>query len=163
MSLAAETRRAVRDRPFLLYGLRAGVVNFTAAARLLDVEGDVEAIATALSRYADELPGYETAPVESRVRMEAGIGPVEGPEDAVLVVGGTALGPGDGTRTAVLATGAVGADALEAALARLSVAGVSVVAAGVGADTMAIVVDRLDGADALRAVERALEAVPTDG
>ncbi len=163
MSLAAETRRAVRDRPFLLYGLRAGVVNFTAAARVLDVEGDVDAVATALSRYADELPDYGTAPVESRVRMESRIGPVEEPADAVLAVGGVALGPGNGTRTAVLATGDVGARALEAALARLSVADVPVVAAGVGGGTMAIVVERLDGADALRAVERALEAVPTGG
>src|SRR6056297_2372029 len=55
MSVAAATREAVRDRPALYDALRAGVVNYTAAADALDVDGDREAIATALRRFAAEL------------------------------------------------------------------------------------------------------------
>ncbi len=77
MSLAAETRRAVDRRPFLRTALRAGVVNYTAAARFLAVDGETDAIATALRRYADELPAYETESRAARVRMERGIGPLE--------------------------------------------------------------------------------------
>ena len=47
MTVAAETREAVRDHPFLETALRAGVVNYTAAARFLDV-GEEEAVAAAL-------------------------------------------------------------------------------------------------------------------
>ncbi|MFW6317667.1 MAG: DUF7523 family protein, partial [Halorubrum sp.] len=97
MSLAAETRRAVAEHPFLLAALRAGVVNFTAAARFLEVDGETDAVATALRRYADDLPAYETASREARVTMQSGIGPVESLEDALLAVGGTALGPGERT------------------------------------------------------------------
>lgn len=164
MSLAAETRRAADEHPFLVAGLRAGVVNFTAAARFLDVDGETDAVATALRRYADDLPDFEPTARDSRVTMESGLGPVHSLEDAVLVVGGTALGrneeegPG-GDRTALLATGAVDADALRAALATLALEGIAVHAAGVAAGTMVLVVERLDGANAVRAVERALESV----
>lgn len=169
MSLAAETRRAADDHPFLVAGLRAGVVNFTAAARFLDVDGETDAVATALRRYADDLPGYDPTARDSRVTMESRIGPVETLEDAVLVVGGTALGRsekeegrngnGNQNRTALLATGAVDADALRAALAALSLENIAVHAAGVCDGTMVMVVERLDGANAVRAVERALESV----
>ncbi|WP_207588816.1 DUF7523 family protein [Halomontanus rarus] len=169
MSLAAETRRAADDHPFLVAGLRAGVVNFTAAARFLDVDGETDAVATALRRYADDLPGYDPTARDSRVTMESGIGPVETLEEAVLVVGGTALGRfeedegrngnGNQNRTALLATGAVDADALRAALGALSLENIAVHAAGVCEGTMVMVVERLDGANAVRAVERALESV----
>ncbi|WP_276253691.1 DUF7523 family protein [Halomontanus rarus] len=173
MSLAAETRRAADDHPFLVAGLRAGVVNFTAAARFLDVDGETDAVATALRRYADDLPGYDPTARDSRVTMESGIGPVETLEEAVLVVGGTALGRfeedegrngngngnGNQNRTALLATGAVDADALRAALGALSLENIAVHAAGVCDGTMVMVVERLDGANAVRAVERALESV----
>ncbi|MCU4740482.1 DUF7523 family protein [Natronoglomus mannanivorans] len=159
MSLAAETRRAADEHPFLVAGLRADVVNFTAAARFLDVDGETDAVATALRRYADDLPDHEPTARDARVTMESGIGPVEALEDALLVVGGTALGRSDGTRTAILATGAIDADALRAALAALALEEIDVHAAGVGDGTMAIVVERLDGANAVRGVERALESV----
>ncbi|GAB3663321.1 DUF7523 family protein [Halopiger thermotolerans] len=168
MSLAAETRRAVADHPFLLTALRAGVVNYTAAARFLaadGLEGDTDAIATALRRYAEEVPDYETESRDIQVRMESGIGPLEGDEsggdDALLTVGGAAFGPVDGDRTAIVATGDVDPAALADALARLSIEDVSPTAAAVAAaeGTMVIVVDRLEGANAVRAVEAALEGV----
>jgi hypothetical protein len=55
MSLASETRDAVRARPFLHDALAAGVVNYAAAARALDIGGDVDAITAALRRFAEEL------------------------------------------------------------------------------------------------------------
>ncbi len=163
MSLAAETRQAAEEHPFLLAGLRAGVVNFTAAARFLSVDGETDAVATALRRYADELPDYETSARDARVSMQSGVGPVEDPGEALLVVGGTMLGPGDGSRTAILATGSVDASALATTLETLAIEEVEVLAAGVGAETMVVVVDRLAGATAVRAVERTLEAVPVTG
>ena len=164
MSLAAETRRAVDRRPFLRTALRAGIVNYTAAARTLALDGETDAIATALRRYADELPAAETDSRDVRVRMESGIGPLEGgakAEDALVTVGGTAIGPCGGDRTAIVAAGDVDAAALADVLSRLAVDGISPIAAGVGGDAMVLVVDRLAGADALRAVEDTLERVRT--
>lgn len=161
MSLAAETRRAVDDRPFLRTALRADVVNYTAAARFLEVDGETDAIATALRRYAEELPAYETESRDVRVRMESGVGVVDDAGDALLSVGDLAVGPtGGGDRTAIVATGAVDAIALAAAIRALSLAEIEPTATAVGDDTLLVVVDRREGANALRAVENALEAVP---
>jgi hypothetical protein len=44
VTLAAEAREAVRRRPFLYDALGAGVVNYSAAARLLDVDGETDAV-----------------------------------------------------------------------------------------------------------------------
>ncbi|SEQ23797.1 DUF7523 family protein [Natrinema salaciae] len=162
MSLAAETRRAVDRHPFLRTALQAGVVNYTAAARYLAVDGETDAIATALRRYADELPAYETESRDVRVRMESGIGPIEAesPEnDGLLAVGGTAFGPCGGDRTAIVATGDVDTAALTAVMAHLSVEELSPSAASIADGTLVVVVDRLEGANALRAVEDALERV----
>lgn len=160
MSLAAETRRAVDGHGFLLAALRAGVVNYTAAARFLEVEGETEAVATALRRYADDLREYEAVSRDARVTMQSGIGPIEDPTEALLVVGATALGPGVDDGTAIFAEGDVDAATLRAALEALEIEGIDVSAAGVGREVMVVVVDRLEGANAVRAVERALEGVP---
>jgi hypothetical protein len=160
MSLAARTREAAADRPFLVDALGAGVVNYTAAARFLDVDGDVDAVATALRRYADELPTYETEGRETRVTMQSGLGHAADPEDALLVVGDSALGPTGGSLRGVLATGDVGPAALATVLRRLSTADVPVEAAGTAGDALLVVVDRRAGADAVRTVEDAVEAVP---
>lgn len=165
MSLAAETRRAAESHPFLVAALRAGVVNYTAAARFLEVEGEIDAIATALRRYAEELPEYETDSRDVRVRMESGIGPVDADAEggeALVTVGGTAFGPDGGDRTAIVATGAVDAAALAKVLRRLSLGEITPIAAGVGEETLLVVVDRLEGANALRAVDGALDAVPLE-
>lgn len=74
MTLAAETRAAIRRRPFLREALRAGVVNYAAAARLLDVEGEHGAVVAALGRYAEALPDYEESAHEARVTMGSGFG-----------------------------------------------------------------------------------------
>ncbi|MFP8956226.1 hypothetical protein ACLI4Y_05820 [Natrialbaceae archaeon A-CW3] len=161
LSLAAETRTAVDSNPFLHHALRAGVLNYTAAARFLSVDGDADAVATALRRYADDLEPPESTGRDVRVRMQSGVGPVDDPEKALLSVGATNLGT-DGRETphtAILATGEVGPRALSTALESLSIAGIEVVAAGGDAETMVVVVDRLAGANAVRAVEDGLESM----
>ena len=156
MTVAAETREAVRDHPFLETALRAGVVNYTAAARFLDV-GEEEAVAAALRRYAAD---HDHAPPDRRasVSMRSGVGLADADADAdgLLSVGGTAVVADGGDHTAVLAEGDVEAAALADVLGRLRTAGVGVQAAAAADGTLAVVVGRRDGADAVRAVEAAL-------
>ncbi|MBX0284819.1 DUF7523 family protein [Haloarcula salinisoli] len=155
MSLAAATRDAVRERPFLYDALAAGVVNYTAAARTLDVDGDTDAVATALRRFADELadePGYES---EARVSMQSGLGRVDD-GDALLVVGETRLAGGAGSLTGIVASGDLEPAALGDTLGRLRAADIAVEAAGVGDETLVVAVERRDGPDALRVVEAAV-------
>lgn len=163
MSLAAETRRAVDRRPFLRAALRAGVVNYTAAARHLDVDGETDAVATALRRYTDELPTLDATPRDVTVRMRSGIGRLEAADDdGLLSVGDTTFGPERGDRTAIIASGDVGPLALATAVRALSVDGVDPVGAAVADGTMVLVVDRREGATAVRTVEDALERVPDE-
>jgi len=78
MSLAAETREAARARPFVLDALRAGVLNHSAAAAWLadeaGLDGDPDAIATALRRFREELSDYATADRAASVSMRSGWG-----------------------------------------------------------------------------------------
>ncbi|SIR84091.1 DUF7523 family protein [Natronorubrum thiooxidans] len=159
MSLAAETRRIADSQPFLVTALRAGVVNYTAAARFLEVEGETDAVATALRRYAEALPAYETESRDVRVTMKSGIGPVETGADALVAIGGSGFGPNGGDQTALLATGGVDTAALAETLQRLALEDISPLAAAVADGSMVFIVDRLEGANALRTVENALDGV----
>lgn len=159
MSLAAETRAAVRARPFLLEGLRAGVVNYAAAARALDVAEDTEAVATALRRFAERLPGREVSARRVRVTMHGGLG--TGADEPLLSVGDVSVGEAeDGSLTGVLATGSVDPAGLAHVLGVLAANSVDPAAAGVAGDALLVVVDRRDGPAAVRCVETALSAVP---
>jgi hypothetical protein len=165
MTLAADTRRAVRRNPFVFEALRAGVLNYTAAARFLDV-GDIDPVAAALRRYAEELPAHEHTVRSVRVTMQSGLGAVEtdemeGESNGLLTVGGRALVPDAGSLTGVLATGEVDARALAHVLDRLAVEGIEVAAAGVAGDALVVAADRRAGPDAVRTVEDALAGVPT--
>ena len=165
MTLAGEAREAVREHPFLLEALRAGVVNYTAAARYLDV-GEEEAVATALRRFEADLPGRDPDGRTVTVTMESGLGRGEGGvpdvsgEAPLLSVGEAGLVPGEGDLTGVLATGDVDPVALARVLDRLLAAEVAVEAAGTVADALLVVVPRRAGADAVRVVEDALAGVP---
>ncbi|WP_418283040.1 DUF7523 family protein [Halorubrum sp. DTA98] len=183
MSLAAETREAVRARPFVLTALRAGVVNYSAAAAWLagdaGLDGDPDAIATALRRFREDLAPYDVDARTASVSMRSGIGVAaldrSGPTDVddpdgpsvhsagepALSVAGTGIVP-DGDATAIVATGDVDAPALAAVLARLSTAGIETRAAGVAAESLIVVVGRREGANAVRAVEAALDTVPDE-
>lgn len=160
MSLAAATREAVRRSPHLVEALRAGVVNYAAAARKIGVGGDTDAVAAALRRMADQLPPLELQPADARVTMRSGV--ILGSEDdeQLLSVGETACSAGGGPFTGVIARGKVDAAALDHALGVCRTNGVEVVAAGVVDGELIVVVERRDGPDALRLVETALGAVP---
>lgn len=164
-NLAAEARAAAREHPFLVAALRAGVTNYAAAARFLDVDGDPDAVATALRRYAEDLPAYATESHDARVTMQSGLAEAadegeDGGGSPLLSVNGGGYAVDGGSLTGVLATGGVDAAALRSVLGRLAAAGVTPEAAGVAGDALVVVVGRRDGPDAVRAVEAALEAVP---
>jgi hypothetical protein len=163
MSLAAAAREAVRAEPFLHRALRAGVVNYRAAADYLALDGDPDAVATALRRYADELDPPATDAVDVPVRMQRGVGLADSEEvddeDVVVAVGDQRL-VRNGDMTAVRAAGGVDARALGHTLARLDAASVLVDAAGVAGGELVVVVPNRQGASALRVVEDALGSVP---
>jgi hypothetical protein len=165
MSLASEAREAVRERPFLYDALRAGVVNYRAAADHLGIDGDPEAVATALRRFAAELDPTTTRAVDVPVRMQSGVGLADddtavSPEDVVVSVGEERVVRG-GEMTAIRASGGVDVAACGHVLGRLETASVVVDAAGVVAGDLVVVVPRRQGATALRVVEDALESVPS--
>lgn len=163
MSLAEETREAARRRPFLVGALRAGVVNYTEAARFLseEVDGDTESVATALRRFSKSLLDFETESRNARVSMKSGLGETDEADDALLAVGDTALAPSKGSLTAVLAEGDVDSTALAAVFQRLDAEEITVRAGGVAGDSLLLAVERRDGPDAVRVVEDALEAITT--
>ena len=163
-SLAADTRAAARRHPFLLAALRAGVVNYTAAARFLEEEighGGTDSVVTALRRLADDLPTYEETAADARVTMRGGVGPADEPADALFALGGEAFAADAGSLTAIVAEGETGTTALAAVLSRLDAREIETVAAGATGEALLVVVDRRSAADALRTVEDALSAVPT--
>lgn len=151
MSLAAETREAVRERPVLYDALRAGVVNYTAAAETLDIDGDREAIATALRRFTESLSENADEPTDRSltVRMDRSVDPDE--LDAVPSTVETA-GVDDAV-TAVRARGAVDAEMLATVCDRLRIAEIDILAASVAADLLVVVVPQRAGVDTLRTVE----------
>jgi hypothetical protein len=156
VTLAAETREAARAEPFVHDALRAGVVNYTAAARFLDVGVDVEAVATALRRYAEtlEATGSEDPGRPANVTMQRGTGIADATdESAILVVGEAGVVPDEGSLTAILATGSVEVETLERVLGRLRIADVPVQAAGISEGTLTVAVPDLEAATALRLVE----------
>lgn len=157
MSVAAKTRSAVRQRPFLQDALRAGIVNYAAAARTIDVSDDNDAVATALRRYREQLSEWAVAERQVRVSMRSGLEPMD---EGLLKVGDQAFGAGRGDFTGIVATGSVDAAALEQVLAVLRTNQIPVTAAGVGSKSLVVVVPRETAADALRCVEDALVGVP---
>jgi hypothetical protein len=160
MSVAERTRRAVRDDPSLYDALRAGVLNYSAAARSLDVEGDEESIATALRRFADELDAPDRPDRRVSVRLHRGVALDDGTIDGGALEGrglaGVALDE-NGDVAAIEASGDVDALALEVVLGRLRTRGVRVHAAGVADESLVVAVPTRSGAEALRVVEGALE------
>lgn len=152
MSTAARTRDAITAYPFLLMALRAGVLNYTAAARFLGVE-DVDAGAAALRRLAEDLPALETISPTLRVRMESGMGPVEDPSEAKLVVGDTAIGSAVGDWTAVVAEGEVELVHVSQVLARIAHENVDPIAASFASDCLVVVTDRSDAHRVIQAIE----------
>ncbi|WP_142856571.1 DUF7523 family protein [Salinigranum halophilum] len=164
MSLAAEARDAVRRRPFLYDALCAGVVNYRAAADYLDLDGDPEAVATALRRFAEELDPVDDRGATAAVRMQNGVGyenedgVADGhTSDDVVVGAGDARVTRGGELTAIRVSGDVDATLLTAVVERCRVQRVLVDAAGVAGDELVLVVPRRQGATALRLAEACVE------
>lgn len=161
MSLAAETREAVRQRPVLYDALRAGIVNYTAAAETLPVDGDRETIATALRRFAEAestttLDSSDddrelTVRMESNTTLPADMSGLLGEAPSAKVAGDDTEQPN--AATAVYATGAVDSKLLARVLDRLRIAEIAVYAAGVAEESMVVVVDRREGATTVQIVE----------
>lgn len=148
-SIAAETRRAIDERPSFRKALRAGVLNYTAAARLLDVEGDTGAVASALRRYEAELPEF-TAPDRSvRVRMERAVS-----ADTLTIFESR---PAAAEPTAIALEGDLDATLFARVLSSLSAGDLPVVGAGQVDDQGIVLVDGTDASQALRLVEAAIE------
>ena len=148
MTLAEQARDAARDHPFIHDALEAGVLNYSAAARFLDI-GDEEAVAAALRRYGEEL-SYDAGGDDVRVTMETGLGRGEG---GLLTVGETGFVPGEGSLTAILVSGAVSVRLFRRVLGRCETADIEVLGAGYRPETILVVVGHRDGPDALRLVE----------
>ncbi len=175
MSLAAETRDAVRARPVLYDALRAGIVNYTAAADSLDLDGETEAVATALRRFTESLDTSENEPKQTdrstTVRMESGLSRVAA-DGLLLGVDGRGFAvddvasksgqsaaeqPAEGVSlTAIHAADVRDQQLLTTALRRLDIADIDVQAAGITAESMVVVVSRRNGVNALRLVESAV-------
>lgn len=150
MTIAEKTREAVREHPFLYEALRAGVLNYTAAARFLDI-GEAETVAAALRRYGEELE-YEHPAGDARVTMESGLGETAD-SDALLTVGDRAFAPGAGSLTGILGTGSVSLGLFRHVLGRCETASLAVHAAGFTEQAMLVVVDRRDGPETIQLVE----------
>jgi hypothetical protein len=157
MSVAAETRAAVREHPFLHTALRANVVNYTAAARFLDV-GEIDAVAAALRRYAEELDGYERATRRVSVSMKSRIASADdaSKDERLLSIGDRTFAATGGDLTAIVAVGEIELADLESVLGRLRTAEIDSVAAAGTDGHIAVVVERRAGPDAVRLVEDCL-------
>jgi len=129
-SLAARTRDAVRDEPFLFDALRAGVLNYSAAARYLPVEGEARRHRDRPATLRGRTRRVRTGPADVRVSMKSGIGPAAGAEP-ILAVGGVGFAAEGGGSTAIVGSGSVDAGVLRRVLGRLETAGIDVEAAGV--------------------------------
>lgn len=154
MSLAAEARMAVRKDPFLFDALRAGVVNYAALARDLDIDGEQDAISAALRRFAEELESPASVERSVRVRIEAGLERVE--SDPLISVDDIGYASGNGELTGVIVIGDVDVGILERAIGLCRTHGLDVESAAVASDTLILVLDRRDGPQALRVLEDGL-------
>ncbi|ERH05207.1 MAG: hypothetical protein J07HN4v3_00801 [Halonotius sp. J07HN4] len=161
MSLAAETREAVRERPALYDALRAGVVNYTAAAETLAIDGDREAIATALRRFAESLDAPDASDRSLTVRMDRRIDAESA--DSLPVLDGDVVADAVDTATesltAIRASGDVDSALLSTVLDRLRIADIDVLAAGVAGDALVVLVPKRSGASALQCVEGVRQGV----
>lgn len=156
MTIAERARTAAKEHPFILEGLREGVINYTAAARYLDV-GDVDAVAAALRRYATELEAAEREQTtDLRLRMVTGVGETDDPGEALLHVGDRSYVPESGSLTAIVATGAIPPWAIGWLRWELAERELTVHASGGDRDGLILLTDRGDGPAVLRIVERLL-------
>ncbi len=143
MSTAERARRAVRDQPFLFRSLQAGVLNYRAVARYLEV-GDEGTVASALRRYAEELDTPKRSSPSVRVTFHRDATAAE----AVPVESETA--------SAIVVRGDPGVETFVTAIDRLLIEDVTVRGLSYDQERSVIAVSRDDGPAALRLVEESV-------
>ena len=159
MTIAEETRQAVRRHPFLLDALNAGVVNYTAAARYLDI-GDEEAVAAALRRFAADRPVSDRDTRDVRIRVRRGVGPCSGDiETPLLVVGDERFGEG-GELTAISVTGSLDPWYIACVSMHVGIADISLHGWGWIGDEWVLITDSAGTADVIRILEETVAPVP---
>lgn len=175
MSLAAETRAAARAHPWLMTALRAGIVNYRAAASFLDIDGDSDSVARALRRFADTLDEFTSTDISGvTVRMHHGVDIVsddcgvvqqqdESESDILLRVTDDCILTTDGRLSAIIVNNIseISISAFMTALGCVQTEEITITAAGSTRDIFIIVVPREEGANALRSIEAALTVIPT--
>ena len=146
-SIAARTRSAIAQRPHLLEALADGVLNVTAAARILDVDDTrTDTVASALRRLSDTFDEVATAdPPRVRVERDPATAMlathIEVPADAVAIeVEGADLGHH------------------RAVIGRLGVLSIDVYAATMAADSACYVIPETRLSDGITAVEQPADA-----
>lgn len=158
MTTAETTREQARTHPYLIDALRDGIVNYAAAARTLDVSADTDAVATALRRYATDLPPRTTTSHDVRVTITTPESPTDNPLSRVPpdTRENTATEP----LTHITATGDIPPRALEHILGLCHTHRITPVAASATPDRLVLVVDRADAATALRLTETGFQTTP---
>lgn len=142
MSTAAAARRAIRAHPFLLAALRAGVLNYSAAARFLELD-DVEAGAAALRRLGNEETEVGPREPELRIRIERDV-------PAALA---DSLESDQADLRAIVATGSIASMTVARIVARFDDADVDLLGMTWTPDRLTIAVASSSTATALRCVE----------
>ena len=139
MSLAASTRRKVKNSPYLYDALRAGIVNYSAAARMLDLEGEDTAISVSLQRLSKDLSPLEISSVDANITISS---------DEIK------------QRMKILIEGDVDAKILSHLILVCHMNDIHVREASIGNGKINIMVGWKDGPNSLRLIEMALLSVP---
>lgn len=156
MSLAKDTRRAVRARPWLLSALRAGVVNYAAAARSLDIGAEPDAVATAIRRFEERLPPLDAGSHDARVTMDRDAANATDLAASLLA----ASKDSSDAVAVVTVSGDVDTQVLQHCLGCLHAVGIDVHATAAVDDRLVLLVPRRTAPDTVRTVEVALATVP---
>jgi|TARA_Y100000817_G_scaffold307468_1_gene293978 hypothetical protein len=139
MSLAAITRREVRKTPYLYDAIRAGIVNYSAAARMLDLEGQDTAVSVSLQRLNKELPPLEMARIDANITISS---------DEI------------NQQVKIVVEGPVDAKILSHFILVCHMNEIQIIEASISMGEIQIVVEWKEGPNALRIIERALESIP---
>ncbi|WP_415487561.1 hypothetical protein [Candidatus Hikarchaeum yamanae] len=139
MSLAAITRREVRKTPYLYDAIRAGIVNYSAAARMLDLEGQDTAVSVSLQRLNKELPPLEMERIDANITISS-----------------------DETnqQVKIMVEGPVDAKILSHLILVCHMNEIRIIEASISRGEIQIVVEWKEGPNSLRIIERALESIP---
>ncbi len=133
------------------------MVNYRAVARAIDVSGDVDAVATAIRRYAEELAPVAEDSDPPTIRIERPVRITTAPDaTGLLSVGDTTVQSGtDGAAAALLVSRghAYPPRQLAADILALETNDLTPQAVGLGQTTAVIVVAQTDGPDAIRVLE----------